>query len=260
MEGPLSDSQSPDAPPPAALAEREPARSFQFERDTFAFANELIWVYRFDPVTGRMTTTRSEPPPTYSHRCFVVVRAARQFFYHAQFDPAAPSADAPTYSALIREVVRRNPRRASAPAERVVIPGYDGLRSFSRAHERLLKAECGSAWASYFLRSHWRMVFPVRRAQQERTARQLQRALRERVAPIVHLFRFPRITINHGTILFGAAESDGEIRFEAYDPNIPEHPVSLRYNRTTRTFHFPRASYWPGGPLQVIEIFCGWFY
>ena len=31
-------------------------RTFQFERDTFAFAHELVWQYHFDPVTGAMTT------------------------------------------------------------------------------------------------------------------------------------------------------------------------------------------------------------
>ena len=55
-------------------------RSFQFERDTFAFPHELVWRYRFDPVTGAMTVFKADPPPTYYHRCFVLVRSVRQFF------------------------------------------------------------------------------------------------------------------------------------------------------------------------------------
>ena len=51
---------------------------FQFERDTFAFANELVWEYRFEPGTGAVTTFRNNPPPGYSHRCFVMVRSVRQ--------------------------------------------------------------------------------------------------------------------------------------------------------------------------------------
>ncbi len=260
MAAPLSDSPPLDAPLPVAVPERAPTSAFRFDRDTFSFANELIWEYRLDPVTGRMTTRRSDPPPTYTHRCFVVVRAARQFYYHARFAPEQAVADARTYVALIRAVVGRNPRRPSRSGERLVIPGYDGLRSFSRAHEQLLKASCGAAWQSYFLRSHWRMVFPVWRAHQARLAARWQRVLREPAAPLVHLFRFPHITINHGILLFRATESDREIRFEAYDPNTPDHSVSLFYDRAARTFHFPRARYWPGGPLQVIEICCGWLY
>ena len=92
-----------------------------------------------------------------------MVRSTRQFFYHARFEPELPAVEPEVYRQLIREIVSRNPRRACAESERVVIPGYDGLRSFSRAHEPLLKAELGGPWQSYFLRSHWRMIFPVMR-------------------------------------------------------------------------------------------------
>jgi hypothetical protein len=235
-------------------------RLFQFERDTFSFSNELVWEYHLDPLTGRMTTFKNTPPPAYSHRCFVMVRSVRQFFYHARFDPAQPVAEATTYRTLIRQVVARSPRRPSAGMERIMIPGYDSLRAFSQAHEPLLKTECGGPWQSYFLRSHWRMVFPVWRRHQERMAQQLRRALCERLAPIVHLFRFPHITINHGIVLFGLKESDQDIRFDAYDPNIPDHPVTLIYKRAGQFFSFPRTRYWAGGPLSVIEIYRGGLY
>ena len=93
---------------------------FQFERDTFAFPNELIWEYRLDPTTGQAITFRREPPPTYAHHCFVLIRSARQFLYHARFDPTQPVADAATYDRLIRAVVSRNPRLVSAPERRMV--------------------------------------------------------------------------------------------------------------------------------------------
>ena len=235
-------------------------RSFQFERDSFAFAHELVWKYHFDPVTGAMTTFKAEPPPSYYHRCFVLVRSTRQFFDHARFDPGLAVADAPTYRNLIRQVVSRNPRRPCAASEKVVIPGYDGLRSFSRAQEPLLKAECGAPWESYFLRSHWRMVFPVWGRHQEGIANQLKRSLGRRSVALVHLFRFPRITINHGIVLYGFTESAQTIEFEAYDPNVPAHPVKLTYERKRRVFTFAPNGYWGGGVLSVIEIFCGGLY
>ncbi len=66
-------------------------RPFQFERDTFAYANELLWDYAFDDA-GHWRGRAREPRPDYTHRCFVVVRSARQFFQHARFDPALPKA------------------------------------------------------------------------------------------------------------------------------------------------------------------------
>lgn len=233
---------------------------FQFERDTFAFAHELVWKYHFDPVTGAMTTYKAEPPPTYYHRCFVLIRATRQFFYHARFAPELPAADAQTYHQIIQEIVSCNPRQGCAEAERTVIPGFDGLRSFSRAHEALLKAECGAAWESYFLRSHWRMIFRVSGRFQEKMAEKLKRSLQKRGVSLVHLFRFPRITINHGIVLYGFAESEQNIEFETYDPNIPEHPVKLVYEKKRRVFTFAPNIYWGGGVLSVMEIYCDWPY
>ena len=70
-----------------------PVRRFCFERDSFAFHHELVWKYHFDPVTGAMTTYKTEPPPTYYHRCFVLVRATRLFFDYAKFAPELPAVD-----------------------------------------------------------------------------------------------------------------------------------------------------------------------
>jgi hypothetical protein len=234
-------------------------RPFLFERDTFAFANELLWEYRLDPVTGTMTTLRHDPAPEYAHRCFVMVRSARQFFYHARFEKDLPVVDTDTYKKLVCEVISRSPRRPSLEEDKVVFSGYDCLRSFSQAQEQLLKAECGGAWESYFLRSHWRMIFPISRSNQEALSEQLLKAFNERFALIVHLVRFPQLTINHGIVLFGFKETDSTILFEAYDPNIPAHSSELIYDRATRTFYYSRNHYWAGGRLDVIEIYRGWF-
>jgi hypothetical protein len=242
-----------------APAEHQPRR-FCFERDSFAFHHELVWKYRFDPVTGAMTTYKSDPPAIYYHRCFVLVRATRLFFDYARFAPELPKADAETYRALVRKIVRSNPRKSCADTERIVIPGYDGLRTFSVEHETLLKAECGAAWESYFLRSHWRMVFPTPGPFNKMMAEKLKRSLQTRTLALVHLFRFPRITINHGITLYDFAETAEQIEFTAYDPNIPEHPVALVYEKQRRVFTFAPNIYWGGGVLSVVEIYTGWPY
>jgi len=233
-------------------------RRFEFERDSFAFANELHWEYAFDAATGRTTFTKREPKPGYAHRCFVLIRAARQFLYHARFDADQSAADDATYRRLIREIVSRNPRAPCERGREVVIPGYDNLRQFSRAHAPLLKSGCGGAWRSYFLRSHWRMVFPIGRAHQMRTAEGLLSEIYRGGSPIVHLVRFPKLTINHGIVLFGADETQAGVCFQAYDPNDPEKPTQLSFDRTARIFSLPANHYWAGGRLDVIEIYRGW--
>jgi len=233
-------------------------RRFEFARDSFAFANELHWEYQFDAATGKTTFTQREPKPEYAHRCFVLTRAARQFLYHARFDKTRPAPDDVTCRRLVREVVARDPRTPCPAGAQVVIPGYPSLREYSRTREALLKAECGGAWRSYVLRSHWRMVFPIFRAHQLRTAVRLVAEIRRGGSPIIHLVRFPRLSINHGMVLFDAHETATGFHFQAYDPNDPEKPTRLSFDRTTRTFSLPANRYWAGGRLDVIEIYRGW--
>lgn len=232
--------------------------SFRFERDSFAFANELVWEYRFATAGGSSQITRRQPPPTYAHRCFVLTRAARQFFFHAEFQAEqAPLMEA-EYRRRIRQVIWRNPRVPCTPERRVAFPGYNGLRAFSRAWEALLKDECGGAWRSYMQRSHWRMVLPISRQHQARTAREIQARLTESVPPVVHLVRFPQLTINHSVVIYDGVEAGNKILFRAYDPNYPSHPGTLTYEHGTRSFGMPANLYWEDGPLDVIEICRGW--
>ena len=233
------------------------SRGFDFQHDTFAFANDLVWEYHFDD-KGKWVHQRREPEPDYTHHCFVVARSARQFFQHARFDAGQPVADDATYKALIRTVVSIDPGRVLPDDRKIVIPGYADLRSFSLAKEPLLKSECGGAWQSYFQRGHWRMVFPFSRANQLATAERLLSDLRRNEPPVVHVVRFPQLTINHAVLLFDARETEKEIRFATYDPNKPDSPKTLVFDRETRTFNFAGNDYWPGGRVDVYEIYRNW--
>jgi hypothetical protein len=229
-------------------------RRFDFMRDSFAFGNGLVWVYQCDPATGKMTFSRRDPKSEYSHRCFALARVARQFFYHARFAGDQKIAGDEIYRQQVRAVIVRNPRTPCKAEEQIVIPGFAGLREFSLAQEKLLKAECGGAWRSYFLRSHWRMIFPFSRAQQARTAGSLAVALKKNLLPIVHLVKFPALTINHAIVLFGARETRCGLEFESYDPNNSENPERLTFDRASQTFFLPPNSYWAGGDVNVSHI------
>jgi len=234
-------------------------RHFEFGKDTFSYANELVWEYHYD-ANGKWVTNRREPRPTYSQHCFVVARSALQFFENARFDPELAVADEVTYRRLVRRVVSTDPRRPLPETKKIVIPGYPNLRLFSRAEERLLKSECGSGWESYFQRGHWRMIFPFSRHEQERMARQLLVHLGGNQPVVVHVVRFPQLTINHAVILFNSKESADELRFTTYDPNQPEEPVVITYDKTSRTFNLPANNYFPGGRVDVYEVYHRWNY
>ena len=234
-------------------------RPFVFHQDNFAFANETLWEYHTDPATGKTTHLKHQPPPSYSLHCFVVVRSARQFFQFAEFDPRQPVADESTYRHLIRKVVSLDPSH-NALETRIIIPGYPDLYTFSQARGRLLEEECGSAWQSYVQRGNWRMIFPFTRRHQSKTAEQLFDAVRRNVPPVVHVLRFPQLTINHGLLLFAAESTVQEIQFTAYDPNTPTQPLRLTFDRAQRRFLLPATDYFAGGGVKIYQIYRAWDY
>jgi hypothetical protein len=232
-------------------------RVFDFETDTFAYPNELVWEYHLDAQTGQGRPEKRNPPPTYAHHCFVVARAARQFLRRAAFDPQAAAVSDAEFLGRIRSVARSDPRESSFVVNKIQIPGFAHLRQFSQARPDLLKAGCGGAWQSYAQRGNWRMVLPFSRAGQERMAAKLSERLATGRLPIVHVATFPSLTMNHAVLFFGCLDTGETLEFQAYDPNICERPLSIFYDRKSRWFHFPRTHYFAGGRVNAYEIYCG---
>jgi hypothetical protein len=189
-----------------------------------------------------------------------VARSARQFFQHARFDPKLPEADDATYRKLIRRVVSTSPRTLLSEGKRIVIPGYTNLFHFSQAKERLLKEECGGAWQSYFQRGHWRMIFPFSGRHQSKMVERLRDSIRRNRPPVIHIARFPSLTINHALVLFGVQETEAEVEFTAYDPYDPLKPEVLTFRKSDRQFYYPANDYFVGGKADVYEIYCSWNY
>lgn len=237
----------------ASSRERCPAnpRTFHFQTDTFAYPNDLLWEYRF-ATNGEWTAHKRLPEPDYALHCFVVARSAERFFVNARFNPFVPATGPETYRRLIRQALHGDAA--------VTIPGYADLREFSQKQEALLKEECGGAWRSYAQRGNWRMIFPFSRSHQARIAGQLVAELKENRLPIVHLARFPKLTINHAMLLFAGEETEREIRFSAYDPNDCTAPTTLTFDRTNRTFSLPRNRYFGGGQVDVYQVYHRWNY
>jgi hypothetical protein len=246
-----------------AASRREPgtfSRSFDYGRDTFSYSNELFWVYQTNLATGKMVHEWREPRPTYAQHCFAVARSARQFFQHAQFDPGLPRTDEPAYRRLVRQVIAEDPRHELGASNKVVIPGFAGLREFSRAYEELLKAECGGMWRSYFQRGNWRMIFPFSEKNQRRAADQLVASLRRHRPPVVHVAHFPRLQINHALVLYDVRATAEGWEFSVYDPNFTHEPTRLLFRSETGRFHFPQQPYFIGGEVDVYEIYRRWNY
>jgi hypothetical protein len=242
--------------PPLAPAQAPPP--FRFGNDTFAFANELRWEYQLDWDTGRMRHRRNDPPPTYTLHCFVLARSMVQFRQNARFAPEQPPVSDIAYRHLVRAVVGRNPRRPLPRNERVVIPGFADLGEFSAAKPALLRDNCGDWWQSYVQRGHWRMTWAFTKRHQRRMATNFVREVEAGKLPIVHLVRFPRLSINHAVVIYGSQEDGAKITFRIYDPNRPQQPGELIFDRTKGRFQYPATHYFAGGRVDVYQVYHAW--
>ena len=104
------------------------------------------------------------------------------------------------------------------------------------------------------------MIFPLSPQHQEQMAKQLLISVKGNLPPVVHVVRFPSLSINHAIVLFAALEQTNAIYFTAYDPNEPDQPTQLTFDRTTRRFALPQNHYFAGGRVDVYEIYCSRWY
>ncbi len=225
---------------------------FDPSRDTFAFSNETVFAYEFDE-QGGMHVGRKEKPPAYAHRCFVMTRAALQFYQFARFEPKQPRASHAAYANIIRQICRI-PVWSAGPREKIVVPGFRDLRDFSKTEPTVLQENLG-AWLPTYLRvGNWRMGMGHLRAGQAAAAEWLARSMDEGRPRAVYLARFPHM--NHCVIVYAAERRPGgDIRFSVYDPNYAGETTWLKYVGVERSFDFAPRWYFHGGRVNVMRIY-----
>jgi hypothetical protein len=208
-----------DAPRPRSGA------ALRFGVDTFAFRNDIRW---------------KNPGKTdmYANYCFVMARAVTQFYRFARFAPELPRVEPSVYTSLVSEVVARVPWEDPLPrADRVVIPGYASLYEFSAAQEAAVKAGLGGPFWTFVHWTNWRVVFPVTVGQQERVARETLAELDAGRMVQLLVTNLPKVELNHTVIAYDYRIYEGRfIEFIVYDPNEPEEPGWVAFDRAERSF------------------------
>lgn len=197
----------------------------RFGVDTFAFRNDIRW---------------KSPGKTdlYANYCFVMARAVTQFHRFARFAPELPRVEPDVYSDLVRQVVARAPWEDPLPsAERVVIPGYGSLHEFSAARETAVKTGLGGPFWTFVHWTNWRVVFPVTVGQQERVALETLAELDAGRMVQLLVTNLPKVELNHTVIAYDYRIYEGRfLEFIVYDPNEPEAPGWLAFDKADRRF------------------------
>ena len=238
--------------PPSAPAQRP----FRYDTDSFAFANETVWNY----VNGSVQDESSSPERKrdYTRRCFVVTRAAVQFWKFARFDPTALPLTAPKLVDRIREVTARSVWLPALPVnERIVFPGYANLRALSASNPGIFQANIGLGWPVYFRTGNAPIAIPLSPSTEASLNDEIFHDLGMNYPTIVWLYRFPSLAINHVVVVISGHKDGTHYHYLVYDPNYTSGPRHLDYNATTQTFTYQPTFYFKGGDVDARAIYRG---
>jgi hypothetical protein len=247
---------------PRALSAYEPPsetapRPFQYDTDTFSFANETVWNY----VNGSVQSESSQPQAKkrgYTRRCFVVTRAAVQFWKFARFDPKAAPLPPDQLADRIREVTERSVwLPALSHQQRIVFPGYANIREISAAEPGVFQENIGLGWPVYFRAGNMPIIAPLYRETEARLNDEIFHDLQQNYPTIVWLYNFPSLNINHVIVVIAGKKDHGRFLYQVYDPNYDSGPKKLEYDLVTRTFSYQPTFYFKGGTVNARAIYRG---
>ncbi|MCE0483893.1 MAG: hypothetical protein LV479_06615 [Methylacidiphilales bacterium] len=234
-------------------------RRFNYAGDRFAFANETVWNY----VAGEVRPQSERAPATarrYTRRCFVMVRAALQFWKFARFDSTQPPM-APEY--LGRQIRRLCHRFVWLPPlpweERIVFPGFANLREISASAPGIFQDHLGAAWPVYLRVGNFPICLPVSGKAKARLNDQILRDLRAGYPTILWLYNFPSLDINHTVLVYDFTDQGDRILYRVYDPNYADAPKELVFTPSTQLFTFEPTFYFKGGPVTPRAVYRGFF-
>jgi hypothetical protein len=233
------------------------ASDFRFDRETFAFANAMVFEYREGIIVSRRAGSAKEKEPRYTRRCFVMSRAAVQFHKFARFDPKQPPLDDKALGARIRAIARRPPWHQSLPAEqRIVFPGYANLREMSKARTRVLQQNLGLGWPAYLRVGNARMFFNHAVGYQEKTHANLEATLVRGDFFIAYLSDYPTLHINHSVLVYAKGSArNGIDHYMVYDPNHPNRPFELKWSPKLRMWNYEKDEEFVGGYTRVYQVY-----
>jgi hypothetical protein len=232
--------------PPASSASRPDApltvTGFSIERDTFTFRNDIA-------------AKHPDRDDLYAHYCFVLARAARQFFQFARFDAASARLDHAGYVERVRRVVEYAPwGPALPPDDRVVIPGYASLREFSRGEESAVKEGLGGRLWTWLHWTNWRVAWPVGHAHQANVLEQIQRELAAGHLVQLLVTNWPIPELNHTVVAFASRPNGSTTELTIWDPNEPEGPGTITFD-PSRGFWATRLYETRPGPIRVFRMY-----
>lgn len=230
---------------------------FNFQRDTFGFANMTVFEYKNGIAHVRRGADAKQK--RYTRRCFVLSRTAMQFKKFARFEPGAPKLSDDQLAARLRQLTKIAAWKQPLPEKkRIVFPGYADVRELSRDRGLIVQQNVGLGWPTYWRPGNWRMIMDPGREYQVSTHRDLNRKIENGEFFVAFLTTLPwSLNINHAILVYrqlpGAAP--GEDHYLAYDSNRPEGPRELVWSDRDNSFSYQKDWDFVGGNVRVYQVY-----
>lgn len=233
---------------------------FCIETDSFAFANETVWNY----VDGKVDVAeKTDAPPRkrlYTRRCFVMSRAAVQFWKFARFDATIQPLTEIELARRIRQVASRSVWKPPLSAQaKIVFPGYRNLREISAAHASVFQAHMGLGWPIYFRMGNFPIIIPMNGDAKSRVNDEMLSDLQAGFPTVLWLYNFPKLDINHAVVIYAAERAGDRVRYSVCDPNYTDAPKTLEFDPSTRLFTYQSTFYFKGGSVTARPVYRGYF-
>ncbi len=231
--------------------------NFDFQRDTFGFANMTVFDYK----NGIAHVRRGDDAKQkrYTRRCFVLSRTAMQFKKFARFDPRARKLSDDELAARLRQLTRVAAWKAPlSEGERIVFPGYADVRDLSQDRGRIVQDNVGKGWPTYWRPGNWRMIMEPGRGYQISTHQDLNAKLDRGEFFVAFLTTLPwSLNINHAILVYHRlpGKSPGEDHYLAYDSNRPEGPRELVWSNRDNSFSYQKDWDFVGGNVRVYQVY-----
>jgi hypothetical protein len=239
------------------VPETPASRPFNYATDTFAFANETVWNY----VDGSVRKGSNPDPSTkkdYTRRCFVVTRAAVQFWKFAKYEPGLPALPPDQLALRIRQVTDHDVWLPPLPlGQRIAFPGYTSLREISAANPSVFQANIGLGWPVYFRAGNMPIIVPIGRDTESELNNEIFRDLQMNYPTIIWLYNFPSLNINHVLVIIAGKHDGNRYHYKVYDPNYATGPRNLDFDVASRTFTYQPTFYFKGGTVEARAVYRG---